>query len=66
MDEAQSAESGGGVLREGAASCKLPSGTWGTVLAAKMFSCILEASDSLSWNLLGSKFGWGHGSLGPP
>ena len=33
--------------------------------AAKKFSCILEAPDSLSWNLLGASSG-GHGPLPPP
>ena len=34
--------------------------------AAKKFSCILEAPDSLSWNLLGASSGGGHGPLPPP
>ena len=32
-------------------------GSLGGALAAKRFSCILEASDGLFWNLLGAKFG---------
>jgi len=34
-----------------------PSEVLGTATAAKRFSCILEAPGSLSWNLLGAKFG---------
>jgi len=33
---------------------------------AKRFSCILEAPDGLSWNLLGAKFGGGHGPIARP
>jgi len=67
---------GWGLLGKGAASL-LPtswevwgiavsssSGVGGGAPAAKRFSCILEEPDSLSWNLLGAKFG-GHGPLPP-
>ena len=61
--EAQRAESDGGVLGEGklaphqlrgleSAASSL-SGVRGGAPAAKRFSCITEAPDSLSWNLLG-------------
>ena len=42
-----------------------PSGVLGGASAAVKFSCILEAPESHSWNLLGAKFG-GHGFLAPP
>ena len=67
--EAQRTESGGGVLGEKAVS-PLPSsyGVRGSAVispsdvrdkspAAKRFSCILEAPDCLSWNLLRARFG---------
>ena len=41
-----------------------PNGFRGGGPAAERFSCILEAPDSLSWNLLGAKLG-GRGPLGP-
>ena len=34
-------------------------------LAAKRFSCILEAPDGLSWNFMGAKFGKEHDPLVP-
>jgi len=36
---------------------KFPSGVWGGAPAAIRFSCILETPHSLSWNLLGAKYG---------
>ena len=60
----------GGVLREGAViapshqqgvwgHCKLPQRGVGRRPGRKMFSCIPEAPDGLSWNLLGpSSGGW--------
>jgi len=43
-----------------------PSGIRGRAAAAKKFSCILQAPDGLSWNLLCAKFGGGHGPAHPP
>jgi len=34
-----------------------PAGVRGGIPAAKRFSCILEAPDGLSWNLLRAQFG---------
>jgi len=39
-----------------------PTGVRERALAAERFSCILEAPDGLSWNLLGTEFRW-HGPL---
>ena len=44
---------------------KLPQRGPGQSSAAKRFTCILEAPHGLSWNLLGAKFGEGHGLLAP-
>ena len=43
--------------RESGERCKLPQRGPGRAPAAKRFSCILEAPDSLSCNLLGTEFG---------
>ena len=42
-----------------------PRGVRGGALAAKRFSCILEAPNGLSWNLLAAKF-WGAMAPLPP
>lgn len=68
------ARAGGGVLREGQQAPSPPTrGSWVNAIsfpsgiqygaqAAKKFSCILDAPDGLSWNLLGVKF-VGYGTL---
>jgi len=47
----------GGVLGEGQPASSSPARGYKGALAAKRFSCTLEATDGLSWNLLGAKFG---------